>query len=59
LNPTTELVVILIVNHEEHLLRELADTIASTISILETYTSPPLNKTDDINTTTITLIKFI
>jgi hypothetical protein len=47
----TELVVSLIVNNEEHLLRALADTSASSI-ILETYTSAPFIKTDDNNTTT-------
>jgi hypothetical protein len=47
----------LIVNNEEHLLRALADTGASSSSssiILEAYTSAPLPfiKTDDNNTTT-------
>jgi hypothetical protein len=46
----TELVVSLIVNNEEHLLRVQADTDASSI-ILETYTSAPFIKTDDSNTT--------
>jgi hypothetical protein len=43
----------LIVNHEEHLLRALADTGASSI-ILEAYTSAtsPFIKTDGSNTTT-------
>jgi hypothetical protein len=52
--PTTELVVSLIVNNEEHLLRALADTGASSSSILEAYTSAilPFIKTDDSNTTT-------
>jgi hypothetical protein len=49
---TTELVVSLIVNHEEHLFRALADTGASSI-ILEAYTSDPFIKTDDNNTITI------
>jgi hypothetical protein len=51
-HPTTELVVSLIVNNEEHLLRALADTGASSSSILEAYTSAPFIKTDDSNTTT-------
>jgi hypothetical protein len=41
----------LIFNNEEHLLRALADTGASSIIILEAFTSAPLIKTDDINTT--------
>jgi hypothetical protein len=49
---TTELVVSLIVNNEEHLLRALADTGASSIIILETYTSAPFIKSDDNNITT-------
>jgi hypothetical protein len=51
-HPTTELVVSLIVNNEEHLLRALADTGASSIIILEAYASAPFIKTDDSNTTT-------
>jgi hypothetical protein len=51
-HPTTELVVSLIVNNEEHLLRALADTGASSCIILEAYTSAPFIKTDDNNTTT-------
>jgi hypothetical protein len=53
-HPTTELVVSLIVNNEEHLLIALADTGASSIIILEAYTSAtsPFIKTDDSNTTT-------
>jgi hypothetical protein len=51
-HPTTELVVSLIVNNEEHLLRALADTGASSSIILEAYTSAPFIKTDDSNTTT-------
>jgi hypothetical protein len=51
-HPTTELVVSLIVNHEEHLLRALADTGASSIIILEAYTSAPFIKSDDSNTST-------
>jgi hypothetical protein len=48
----TELVVSLIVNHEEYLLRDLADTGASSSSIiLEAYTSAPFIKTDDSNAT--------
>jgi hypothetical protein len=42
----------LIVNNEEHLLRALADTGASSSIILEAYTSAPFIKTDDSNTTT-------
>jgi hypothetical protein len=51
--PSTELVVSLIVNNEEHLLRALADTGASSSIILEAYTSAPFIKTDDSNTTTL------
>jgi hypothetical protein len=50
-HPITELVVSLIVNNEEHLLRALADTGASSSIILEAYTSAPFIKTDDSNTT--------
>jgi hypothetical protein len=39
----------LIVNNEEHLLRALADTGASSSIILEAYTSSPFIKTDDNN----------
>jgi hypothetical protein len=46
------LVVSLIFNNEEHLLRVLADTGASSSIILEAYTSAPSIKTDDSNTTT-------
>jgi hypothetical protein len=47
------MVVSLIVNSEEHLLRTLADTGARSSSIiLEAYTSSPFIKTDDSNTTT-------
>jgi hypothetical protein len=41
-----------IVNNEEHLLRALADTGASSSIILEAYTSAPFIKTDDSNTIT-------
>jgi hypothetical protein len=51
-HPTTGLVVSLIVNNEEHLLRALADTVASSSIILEAYNSAPFIKTDDNNTTT-------
>jgi hypothetical protein len=51
-HPTTKLVVSLIVNHEEYLLRELADTGASSSIILEANTSAPFIKTDESNTTT-------
>jgi hypothetical protein len=50
-HPTTELVVSLIFNNEEHLLRALADTDASSSSILEANTSALFIKTDDNNTT--------
>jgi hypothetical protein len=40
----------LIFNNEEHLPRALADTGASSSSILEAYTSAPFIKTDDNNT---------
>jgi hypothetical protein len=42
----------LIVNNEEHLLRALADTGATSSIVLEAYTSEtfPFIKTDDINT---------
>jgi hypothetical protein len=43
-HPTTELVVSLIVNNEEHLLRALADTGASSSIILEAYTSAHSSK---------------
>jgi hypothetical protein len=42
----------LIVNNEEHLLRALVDTSASSGIILEQYTSATFIKTDDSNTTT-------
>jgi hypothetical protein len=42
----------LIVNNEEHLLRALTDTGASSSIILEVYTSAPFIKTDDSNKTT-------
>jgi hypothetical protein len=48
----SELVVSLIINNEEHLLRVLADTGASNSINLEAYTSAPFIKTDDSNTTT-------
>jgi hypothetical protein len=51
-NQSTELVVSLIVKNEEHLLRALADTGASSSIILEAYISAPFIKTDDSNTTT-------
>jgi hypothetical protein len=41
-----------IVNNEEHLLRALDDTGASSSIILEAYTSALFIKTDDSNTTT-------
>jgi hypothetical protein len=51
--PTTELVVSLILNHEEHLLRALADTGARSSIILESYTSALFIKNDYNNTTTL------
>jgi hypothetical protein len=42
----------LIINNEEHLLRALADTCASSSIILESYTLAPFIKTDESNTTT-------
>jgi hypothetical protein len=45
-----ELVVTLIFNHLEHLLRVLADTGACSSSILEGYTSVSFIKTDESNT---------
>jgi hypothetical protein len=42
----------LIVNNEEHLIRALPDTGASSSIILETYALAPFIKTDDSNTTT-------
>jgi hypothetical protein len=41
----------LIVDNEEHLVRALADTGASSSIILEAYTSAPFIKADDSNTT--------
>jgi hypothetical protein len=51
-HPTSELVVSLNVNHEEHLLRALADTGDSNSIIMETYISKPFNKNNDDNETT-------
>jgi hypothetical protein len=51
-HPTNEMVVSLIVNNEEHLLRALADTGASSSIILEAHTSFAFIKIDDSNTTT-------
>jgi hypothetical protein len=42
--PINELVVSIIVNNEEHLLRALADTGASSSIILEVYTSQPIHQ---------------
>jgi hypothetical protein len=52
--PTIELVLVvsLIVINEEHLLRALADTGASSSIVLEAYTSALFIKIDDSNTTT-------
>jgi len=46
-HPTSELVVSLIVNHEEHVLRALADTGASSSIILDTYAPKNLIIYDD------------
>jgi hypothetical protein len=46
------MVVSLIFNHEEHLLKSLADTGAISSIILEAYTLAPFIETDDSNTTT-------
>ena len=55
-HPTTELVVSLNVNHEEHVLRALADTGASSSIILEAYASKDLSKQNkDSKTTWITV----
>jgi DNA gyrase/topoisomerase IV subunit A len=51
-HPTSELVVSLNVNHEEHLLRALADTGASSSIILEAHTSKLFIKNNDDNKTT-------
>jgi hypothetical protein len=48
-HPKSELLVSLTVNNEEHLLRALADTGASSSIILEAYTSRHLIKNDDEN----------
>jgi hypothetical protein len=51
--PITEIVVSLIVNNKEHLLRVLADTGTSNSSIiLEANTSTPFIKTNDNTTST-------
>jgi Retroviral aspartyl protease len=55
-HPTTELEVTLNVNHEEHVLRALADTGASNSIILEAYTSKDIikqNKDDAITWSTM------
>jgi hypothetical protein len=50
-NPNTELVVRLIVQHEEYQIKALADTGAiSSSSILKLYTSAPCIKPDDNKT---------
>jgi hypothetical protein len=49
-HPNIELVVSLIVNNKEHLLKALVDTDASSSSILEAYNSAPFIKIDDNNT---------
>jgi hypothetical protein len=50
--PITELVVSLIINHEEHLRRALVDAGDSSSIILEAYTSASFIKIYDNNTTT-------
>jgi hypothetical protein len=52
------LVFSLIVSNEEHL-RALVDTGASSIITLEAYTSDPLIKTDESNTTTWNKIQWV
>jgi hypothetical protein len=55
-HPTSELVVSLNVNHEEHVLRALADTGASNSIVLEAYAPKNLIKYDkDKNTTWSTM----
>jgi hypothetical protein len=54
--PSTELIVSLVFNNEEHLLRALADTGASSSIILEAYTSVPFIKTDDSNAATLHML---
>jgi hypothetical protein len=49
---TSELVVSLIINNEEHLLKALADSGASSSIILEDYTSKNLIQRDKSNQTT-------
>jgi hypothetical protein len=51
-HPASELVVSLKVNHEEHLLRALADTGDRSIIILEAYTSKLFIKNNHDNKTT-------
>jgi hypothetical protein len=51
-HPTTEFVVNLQINNEEHLISALADTGAISSSILEAYTSKNLIKSDKSNQTT-------
>jgi hypothetical protein len=51
-HPTTELVVTLNVNHEEHMLRALADTGASNNIIHKDYTSKNIIKHNNNDTTT-------
>jgi hypothetical protein len=56
-HPTSELVVSLNINHEEYVLRALADTGASSSIILEAYTSKNLIKCDEeIKTTWSTMV---
>jgi hypothetical protein len=51
-HPTNELIESIIVNDEEHQLKALAETGASSSIILEAYTSDLFIKTDDNNTNT-------
>jgi hypothetical protein len=46
----------LIVNHEKHLLKALADTGARSDIIFEAYTSAPSIKTDDNNKSTYNIM---
>jgi hypothetical protein len=58
-HPTTELTLSLNVNHEEHVRRALADTVASGSIIFEAYTSKDLIKQDNNNKTVTKKIKLI
>ena len=58
-HPTSELVVSVTVNQEEHLLRALSDTGTSSSTILEAYTSRHLIKNDDENKTLQWMIRSL